>query len=68
MNGKKSIVICDTNIWYGIGEGTIEENVFNDVHLVGTFVSAYELSHSPAIYKKTEIWKRSVDAFFPIAN
>ncbi|MDR6808841.1 hypothetical protein J2Y45_006053 [Dyadobacter sp. BE34] len=63
MAKKDKIVICDTNIWYAIAEGQINEKDFEDCHLIGTFVSAYEFHKTDAMVKKPEIWKDAIRAF-----
>ena len=39
-------IICDTNIWYNIGNGFIKPRDYLNVNLWGTFLSIDELSKS----------------------
>jgi hypothetical protein len=63
MTKKDKIVVCDTNIWYAIAEGQISEKDFEDCHLIGTFITAYEFHKTDAMLNKPEIWKNAIRAF-----
>ena len=44
-------VICDTNIWYDLGEGIISFNQSNEYELCCTHLSLYELIHTERLKK-----------------
>lgn len=68
MSNDKKNVVCDTSIWYQIADGKINPDQYKDYNLIGTFINAYELSRSPAIIKKSNIWNKAVDYFFGITK
>ncbi|SKC47143.1 hypothetical protein [Ohtaekwangia koreensis] len=43
----KTDVICDTNIWYYLGDGTIDPNSLKDYSLIATFYNFEELITTP---------------------
>lgn len=45
-------IICDTNIWYGIGNGSISMQAFENCTFFATFPSIYELTTSPKMLHK----------------
>ena len=42
-------VICDTNIWYNLGNGTIKSGEYKDCNLYGTYLSIDEMSKTPKL-------------------
>lgn len=63
MEAKRT-VICDTSVWYHMAEGKITPDEYRGYKLIGTFMNAYELSRTPAIVEKPEIWRNATKFFF----
>jgi hypothetical protein len=43
----RSKVVCDTNIWFDLGEGRLDHNKFKDQCLIATFYNFEELTTTP---------------------
>ena len=55
-------VICDTNIWYNIGNGTLEPKEFEEYALVATFYNFEELLTSHNLLKNFQNVRRAAKA------
>lgn len=55
-------IVCDTNIWYGIGNGSIEPESFYGQRLVCTNVTLRELASTPNLYKHQDDVRKAVRA------
>lgn len=55
-------LVCDTNIWYGIADGTINPETLKDYYLIGTAVSIYEMASTPMILSNFELVKGGIKA------
>jgi len=53
-------IVCDTNIWYKIGQNLIDENVYKDHKLIGTFNSIDELSRSEQLRSNPEVVRNAI--------
>jgi hypothetical protein len=58
----KTKVICDTNIWYNIGEGLLSVSEFNAFELIATFYNFEELITTPKTVKDFPKVKRAAEA------
>ena len=59
---KMKEVICDTNIWYGIGKGDINPEDLKDVRLIATYVNFLEIGSSYHIIKNLEFTQAACQA------
>lgn len=48
-------IICDTNIWYDIGDGIISEEAIKGLYLVATYNSIKELGKSPYLSERSNL-------------
>lgn len=59
-------IICDTNIWYDLGEGIVSFNQAHEYELCCTHLSLYELIHSERLkedYVKVSLACKAVLAY-----
>lgn len=56
------MVICDTNIWYRLGDGRIKPSEFGENQLVVTGVTVEELCTSEMIFSDSESFKSAIRA------
>jgi hypothetical protein len=61
-------VICDTNIWYNIGNGTIKPEDFEGYSLVATFYTFEELLTSHNLLKNFQNVRRAAKAIVTYSN
>lgn len=47
-------IICDTNVWYKIAEGTLSKDKLNELYLVATFNNIKEIAKTPNLIDKYE--------------
>ncbi len=48
-------IICDTNIWYNIGDGIISKEAIKGLYLVATYNSIAELGRSPYLSDRSNL-------------
>ncbi len=60
---RNKMIICDTHIWYGIGNGTITE-IPSNVKLVATFNNIDEFSRTRNLVKYPEYTMKGIQAMF----
>lgn len=63
MDNSKTLIVCDTNIWYYISNGTISKQEIADKYLVGTFITGVELCSTPNAYMDYGRYRTVVEAF-----
>jgi hypothetical protein len=61
-------VICDTNIWYAIADGSIDKAKLNGLNLVLTFNSLVEFASTDLLYKKPLLVREAVLAALVFSN
>ena len=47
-------IICDTNIWYNLGNGKLDRKIAEQNHLIATFYNFDELNTTYNILKDTD--------------
>lgn len=55
-------LICDTNIWYRLGDGRLSESDFEGYDIVATGVNVVELYTSPMMLDDPESWQGAIKA------
>lgn len=55
-------LICDTNIWYGLAECTIDPEKLKAYNLIGTAVSLAEIASTPMLLTNFELVKECIKA------
>lgn len=55
-------IICDTNVWYGIGNGTLDPSKLSGLNLVATFYNFQELITSPNNLTDFQMVRRAAKA------
>lgn len=63
----KTKVICDTNIWYYLGEGTLKPEQFKGYCLIATFYSLDELNSTPKTIKDFSKVQKAAKAIVEIS-
>ena len=60
-------IICDTNIWYDIGNGVIPYSEISDLYLVATDLSITELMTTQKLLSDHKIVIRAIDAMLNLS-
>ena len=59
------IVICDTNIWYGLGDGSIEQSrITTGVEFVATLVNLMEFSFTFTLLSNEKLVRNAIRSSF----
>lgn len=59
---NKKYLICDTNIWYGIADGSINPEILKDYSLVATGINIVEIAQTPMLVSNISLVKNCVKA------
>lgn len=62
MQKTKTIIICDTNIWYRLGDGRISPEAIGDNEFAVTGINLEELCSSEVIYSDPNLFKGALKA------
>ncbi|MBI9061823.1 MAG: hypothetical protein JEZ14_07525 [Marinilabiliaceae bacterium] len=55
-------IVCDTNVWYHLGQNPPTEDFLSKHKLIGTFHSIDELSRTPNLLKHPEVTRKAIQA------
>lgn len=53
-------IICDTMIWYYLGNGLLDYKEFSNDNLIATRVNIYELANTPNLYKDFNYYRNAL--------
>jgi hypothetical protein len=62
MNEIKTQIICDTNIWYDLGNNCLSFPDNTKYHLIATYINLFELTNSPNIIADFEKVRKALKA------
>lgn len=68
MEKGKIKIICDTNIWYDLGNGVSFINTIEDYNLCCTFLNLYELIHTDMLKINFNKVQKACNAIFNFAS
>jgi len=57
-------IICDTNVWYNIANGSIAVDELDKINLYPTFINLIELSRTPYILKNLSLVQEAVKSMY----
>ena len=64
----KTQIICDTNIWYDLGDGSLTFNDNNEHDLIATYINIFEVTNSNNIIDDYKKVRNAVIAIKDYAN